>query len=82
MDGVPPTLWMREKALDILFARIGELYGQRSEDSIKWVSQSRSLQALKCMYSEGDHQSPEDHVETTLLKLAPWVPENSLVEFY
>ena len=67
MDGVPPTLWIREKALDILFACIGELYGQRIEDSIRCVSQSRSLHALNCMYSEGDHLSPEDH---TVLGLA------------
>jgi len=46
MDDVPPTLWLKEKALDILFASISELCGQRSEDSTRWVSQSSSLQAL------------------------------------
>lgn len=65
------------------FATIGELYTQRSEDSIRWVSGScESLQALKCMFCKGSHLSPEDHTDNTLLKLAPWINVGSFVEFY
>lgn len=71
---MPPTLWIRGKVLAFLFASVGELYSQRSEDSIRWVSESCGHQwALKCMLSNGNHLSPEDHTESTLLKLAPWI---------
>lgn len=66
--------------LNILFASISELYGQRSEDSTRWVSKSGNLQALNFMCTERDHVSPEDHIGNILLKLAP--SEGSFVEVY
>lgn len=80
MDGVPPILWIREKVLDILFASISELYGQRNEDSIRWVSKNGNQQALSFMCTGRDYVSPEDHMENILLKLAP--SEGSFVEVY
>lgn len=77
------THWIREKVMAFLFASVGELYSQRSEDSIRWVSGScGNLWALKCMFCKGNHLSPEDHTESTLLKLAPWIYGDSFMEFY
>lgn len=79
---MPPTLWIREKMLGFLFATIGELCSQRSEDRIRWIGGScGSLWALKCMFSEVNHLSPEDHTDRTLPKLVPWIYVGSFMEF-